>query len=364
MLTKGDDYPIHQTAEPVAVAGTDRNFYDRYFFNGYSPDGETFFAAALGVYPHLAVMDAAFSVNRDGRQQSVIASRRIKGGERMDTEVSPLAVEIVEPLKKLRVTCDDAESGLKCDLTCTARAAPIEEPRFIRRTGTRTVMDVTRMTQAVEWSGWLEVDGKRHEVSGWWGTRDRSWGVRPVGAGDQQPALTEEGEPANFQFYWLWSPVNFPDHALFFHTNDDADGHGWNRAARLITLSTGEMREISLAPTVSYKPGTRNAATATLEGDGLKVEFDLGRNFHMFGIGYGHPSRGHGTDHGAHSVHREAQDLADVDLAQPQNNHVQALAAVTLTLPDGTKTEGRGILEQLYIGPHAPSGFTSIFDLA
>lgn len=37
MLSKGDDFPLHQTAEPVAYAGTDRNFYDRYFFNGYAP---------------------------------------------------------------------------------------------------------------------------------------------------------------------------------------------------------------------------------------------------------------------------------------------------------------------------------------
>ena len=51
MLTNGDDYPIHQTPEPVAFAGSDRNFYDRYFFNGYSADGALFFAAALGVQP-------------------------------------------------------------------------------------------------------------------------------------------------------------------------------------------------------------------------------------------------------------------------------------------------------------------------
>ena len=37
VLTKGDDFPLHQTPEPVAYAGTDRNFYDRYFFNGYAP---------------------------------------------------------------------------------------------------------------------------------------------------------------------------------------------------------------------------------------------------------------------------------------------------------------------------------------
>ena len=35
MLTKGDDFPIHQTPEPIAYTGAVRNFYDRYFFNGY-----------------------------------------------------------------------------------------------------------------------------------------------------------------------------------------------------------------------------------------------------------------------------------------------------------------------------------------
>ncbi len=56
MLSKADDYPVHQTAEPIAYAGTDRNFYDRYFFNGYSKSGEHFFAAAMGIYPHLNVI--------------------------------------------------------------------------------------------------------------------------------------------------------------------------------------------------------------------------------------------------------------------------------------------------------------------
>jgi hypothetical protein len=60
MLTKGDDFPLHQTSEPIAFAGTDRNFYDRYFFNGYSPDGAIFFAAAMGFYPQLGIVDAAF----------------------------------------------------------------------------------------------------------------------------------------------------------------------------------------------------------------------------------------------------------------------------------------------------------------
>ena len=46
MLSKGDEYPIHQTPEPIAFSGTDRNFYDRYFFCGYRPDGAAISASA------------------------------------------------------------------------------------------------------------------------------------------------------------------------------------------------------------------------------------------------------------------------------------------------------------------------------
>src|ERR1043166_5756102 len=121
MLTKGDDYPIHQTAEPIAYAGTHRNFYDRYFFNGYSRDGEHFFAAAMGIYPHLNVIDAAFSVIHGGRQHNVRASRCLRM-ERMDTHAGAIAVEVIEPLRRLRVRVDDQKNGVRADLAFTGRA--------------------------------------------------------------------------------------------------------------------------------------------------------------------------------------------------------------------------------------------------
>src|SRR6185295_10953553 len=107
MLTKLDDYPLHQTAEPIAQPSSgDRNFYDRYFFNGYSRDGDLFFAAALGVYPNRRVMDAAFSVVRAGRQWVVRASR-LAPTERTETTVGPITVEVVEPLRTLRLGVND-----------------------------------------------------------------------------------------------------------------------------------------------------------------------------------------------------------------------------------------------------------------
>ena len=63
MLNKLDDYPIHQTPEPIAHAATsDRNVYDRTWFNGYSGDGSYYFGIGMAIYPHRGILDCAFSV--------------------------------------------------------------------------------------------------------------------------------------------------------------------------------------------------------------------------------------------------------------------------------------------------------------
>ena len=174
MLTKADDYPIHQTPDPIAFAGSDRNFYDRYFFNGYSADGEIFFAAALGVYPHLNIMDAAFAVRVGVRQYNLHASRHLDG-ERMDTQVGPIRVEVVEPLKRLRIVVDDAEHDIAADLLFEGRSPPIEEPRTIRRNGPRVLQDFTRMTQLGRYSGSIRAGGQVIALD----DREMAGGARP-----------------------------------------------------------------------------------------------------------------------------------------------------------------------------------------
>src|SRR5262249_58534887 len=115
MLTSFDDYPVHQTAEPVAHSATgDRNFYDRYFFNGYSRTGDLFFAAALAVYPNRRVMDGAFSVVREGGQHVVRASRPAPPARR-GTRVGPLFVEVLEPLRAPHLRLSRNALGLSAD---------------------------------------------------------------------------------------------------------------------------------------------------------------------------------------------------------------------------------------------------------
>lgn len=369
MLTKGDDYPIHQTPEPIAYSGSDRNFYDRYFFNGYSPDGAVFFAAALGVYPHLNVMDAAFTVIVDGVQHAVHASKLLNM-ERLDMQVGPIRIEVVEPLEVLRVVCDDEANGIKGDVVFTRRCLPVEEPRFQFRNGPRMFMDYTRLTQNGSWTGSLDIQGKAIDVtSEWLGTRDRSWGVRPVGLGDPQPPVPAQPP----QFYWLWAPLNFADFVSYYHINAKADGTPWNESAVLTPVGTDgfvdHARMAKASSKMHFKSGTRHAKHAEIfmsdeAGDDYHIDLTPQYNFQMAGLGYTHPEWGHGRYHGELAVGYETFDLASLNPNEMHHLHVQAFCTAALTLPDGSVRKGIGILEQLIMGAHAPSGFTDLFDVA
>ena len=368
MITEGDEYPVHQTPEPIAVSGTDRNFYDRYFFNGYNSDGSIFFAAAMGVYPHLNIIDGAFSVLKDGKQSSIFFSRGLNN-ERMNTQIGPYGVGVIKPLSRIHLSLNETE-GIGCDLVFQGRAHPIEEPRFTyRQGGSRTLIDCTRMTQNGRWEGVIKLDGEviNVNVQEWSGTRDRSWGVRPIGAADGNPTLPFEMP----QFYWIWTPANFQNKSFFFHVNDDAHGHPWNTRAVMVGDSTNAAAHTHMArchAEVSYVSGTRRASSATIHftdrdnRNGKMVITPL-HQFQMKGIGYRHPK----WTHGAFIDEKPSwarEDWAPDKLlwADPHNLHIQAISKAVLSDVDGQTHEGICSFEQLFAGLHAPSGFKSIMD--
>ena len=78
----------------------------------------------------------------------------------------------------------------------------------------------------------------------------------------------------------------------------------------------------------------------------------------MNGIGYTHPTWGHGMYLGDDVRGYDSFATADVDESAPVNLHVQELCR--LRREDGA--EGMGILEQLLIGPHEPTGLTGLLD--
>ena len=150
-LSSWDDYPVHQTAETIRHAATsDRNFYDRYYFNCHQNDGEAFAIFGYGQYPNLAVSDAFMVVVHGDSHRVVRASREL--GDRMDMSVGPIRVEIVRPLEEVRFVVEPNEHGVSADLTWVGSIPAFEEPRqYIRKHG-RVLFDTMRLAQTGKWS--------------------------------------------------------------------------------------------------------------------------------------------------------------------------------------------------------------------
>lgn len=364
MITSFDDYPLHPGSRPINETNTaDLNHYDRYFFNGYPVGGGLYFAAAMGLYPNRQVMDAAFCVVRGHRQTSVFSSGRAPSDPMGATAVGAIEVIIDEPLRRLRLTVDAAEHGVRAELSYVARSGAIEEPHFFQRAGTRVVFDYTRLTQFGHWTGWIELDGERIDLGdGAWGSRDRSWGIRPVG----EPAPTGAPGRSAPQFFWLWAPVSFDGMATHFDVNEYGDGRRWHETGALAVDGEEPRMMRTVDYRVTWAPGTRWAEAFEYDlvdwnDEVHTVTLQPGEPFHMLGIGYGHPRFGHGVWNGELTTAGERLELPVADPCSRSNLHIQAQCAATYRGPDGSVRHGRGILEQIVVGPH-PSGFTGIFD--
>jgi hypothetical protein len=372
MLNRLDDYPIHQTPEPLAHPATsDRNVYDRTWFNGYAPDGSYYFGIGMAVYPHRGILDCAFSVVQPGLRQHCFYGSRRAPDERTDMRVGPFRIEIVEPMKRTRVVLDDNRSGISCDLTFSARTAAIQEARQILWNGTRRAMDATRFDQFGRWSGVVRhPEGEiRVDPEICLGTKDRSWGVRGVGEPESGGAPPTRLPGA----FFLWAPLFWDDHishAIFF---DGLRGEALVREGIVAPLYASEAevpgvhdgrddRMATARHRVTYHKGTRLAQSAEidlvpLQGDIRTIRLEPILKFQMKGLGYGHPEWGQGMWKGEEALGGESFDPRQLDMLDRENIHVQQVVRAS----DGQR-KGVGVLEQICIGPYAPAGFERFLD--
>ena len=371
MLSRFDDFPIHQTPEPIShPVTTDRNFYDRYWFNGFCPGEPFYFGIALGLYPNREIMDCAFSVVHGGEQRSFHASRRAPS-DRGELEVGPFRVVIEGPMKRLRVTLAPNETGLSCTLAFEAASACIEEERQILRREKRVFADITRFTQFGRWSGEVRIDNTVIAIDPGqtYGIRDRSWGVRPVG----EPATGGATPTSPPQVFFLWAPIHFDDicsHVGIFEDSSGRQLHGdgkivprYRSAKDLPGIEDpGLCRMTGVAHELVYQPGTRRAKGGQifmLDGHGERnvISFEPILTFQMKGIGYRHPQWSHGFWKGELAMAGDGWRCGSLDPLAIENLHIQQMVRARM----GEKV-GYGIVEQLCIGPHAPSGFTAMLD--
>ncbi len=377
MVTPFDEYPVHQTAWPVSRPATgDLDHTDRSSFFGADTDRGISFAATIAMYPNRQVIDAAVTLLVDGVQRSVFASGRIPL-DRRQTRIGPIRLEVVEPLRTMRIVVVAPEHGIEGELVFHARTPVMERPRPLTGTLDRPLADATHFEQQGEWSGLLRVWGgseptpRRVELAPWntSGKRDRAWGTHrpdePVGGSPVSPVGVGP-------MFFLTASAGLGDHGLSFTVREHSDGRRWLSAGARVGALRGEQALFGVAGaveqlrsfdyTLELIPGTRRArqlSVTFVPQRGRSTEtlvFEPVTSLPMSGLGSLHPTRYPGCWHGEASVAGEQTVVADVDPQSASAIH----HLVSCRVVDGRGLRGTGCIEQLVLGPHAPLGLIGL----
>ena len=211
MITTLDDLLTHQTLETHdRVFMDDPRWTERFIIEVHDRAGEMLMHTGLGIYPNTRYMDGFAVVWQDGAQRNLRVGREL-GEDRWTLGAGPLRFEIVDPLRTWRMTCAPGDHGFSFDLTFHRRTQPYQMPtQKIERDGFLLV-GYSHFVQAGTYGGWMEIDGRHHDATGWTGERDRSWGVRPASARVRRGLHT-------------WLPMQFDDEAIWIWTHDDGAG--------------------------------------------------------------------------------------------------------------------------------------------
>jgi hypothetical protein len=205
--------PVHDFAH--AVEG-DTAWSESYYFNGYDPLADCGLFTRIGVRPNEGTLDAGLSVWLPGTDIATVHGVRPQT-EMTDSELEAAGVryERVVPMREWRLTCD-AEATLR----------DLDQRRESRKTRLRMDLRFQSLTPAVgvdgrpnagasaaagqstgkghleqagRLTGWIEADGRRHEVAAARGNRDKSWGPRRWGG----------------PTFWRWFSINLCDEMHF-----------------------------------------------------------------------------------------------------------------------------------------------------
>ncbi|MER5775278.1 hypothetical protein ABT144_13465 [Streptomyces sp. NPDC002039] len=361
-----DEYPIHQAPLSMKhLVSGDRNAYDRCIFHVFDHAGRAVLILGLGVYPNAGVIDA-YATLRVGDELLAVRASDALGDDRMNLSVGPLRITVDEPLKRIGLHCDpdpDDPEGLSYDITWTAEFPAVWEPHHVQRRGDRLMLEGRRFVQAGNVTGTIRVRGEDLTLTpgAWTGTRDRSWGVRPIPGEDGGRAAEEHRTEG---FHWLWIPVRFEDRFLMVIVQEDADGHRILNEAVQVFPEGDDRHDVQLGwphTDIRYRPGSRHPESAVVHlTDPTRKPLELRvhvLNSSPLAVGAGYPPAAdwqHGTWQGRAWTDRRVYDLSD-PTAHPMAAFGVTDHSARFTL-DGRV--GHGIFEHGSFGRHDPSGFT------
>jgi len=218
-----DEYPFHQITQTfAAVAGSDPQWNDGHYVCLAEHQGNVSLASTVRLYQNNDVLDGFVCLRHEGRQYNIRLSRRL----RPDIEhlgVGPLRLEIVEPLRAVRLVLEPNDIGIELDVMCRSTCVPYLDPVEVTRADGRLLSERAVYEVTGQCSGWVKVAGRRYQLDP---ERDRffrnhSWGYQPGRGGPRRysaPAPRRRRAPGVRH----WVLFSMPDHGGFFF--DDPSG--------------------------------------------------------------------------------------------------------------------------------------------
>ncbi len=280
MLIGLDEYPFHQIAESFAGAATgDPSWNDGHYLGVADHAGRVCLTASLRLYPNNDVIDGFVCLRHRGRQYNVRVSRRLRPD--LDTlRVGPLGMEIVEPMRQLRLTLEPNVMGIALDVLCRSATLPYRSPVETTRVDGRLVSERTTYELTGGCSGTVEVAGERHELVEGSADffRNHSWGMHP-GRGGPRPYAAPGSARRRVPGVRQWVLFNMPGHGGHFFEDPSgrrASGRGVLMLADRLVEVTGVEHDLTF-----YDGGRRlsGGSFALTDAEGERHEYrikDLG----------------------------------------------------------------------------------------
>lgn len=289
-LTGADEFFNHQIVNTFAAVSTpERAWTEKAWFTLMRKDGSLQASFGIGKYANRNIVDGFAGVQIGTRQLTVRASRTLSSApERIG--VGPLGYEVISPLETIRLTlAENAAQPLRFDLTFHATMPGFFENRDLSIHAGRAASDVIRFHQAGTISGWIEIEGERHEVNpdDWFGFRDRSWGIREhvgLDPADLAPgslsANARNKAGSAFHMNWAVAKLDRPDgtsYDLAWYFRDYGGDGPPDFFSGYINEADGTQTPIlHLYPEMDYRASDRAAMrgtiTAIVAGRGKSME--------------------------------------------------------------------------------------------
>ena len=237
----------HDFAHPVEG---DLAWSESYYFNAYCPVVDAGLFTRIGVRPNEGTIDVSLAVWLPSGELAHFSSTR-EQHEMTDDDlaVGGVRYERLAPMQSWRLTAEVDRVAL--DLTFDALTPAVGVDGQGRSgsgasAATGAIVGKGHLEQAGRWSGWIDVDGTRHELVDARGNRDKSWGPRRWGA----PKM------------WRWFSINIGDDTHFGGIRigtDAGDLHrGW-------VWTDGAPRVIAAAAAVPPRTTCRRLMRSILE---------------------------------------------------------------------------------------------------